>query len=116
MTTISIVPAEQTAKSANTSFPLDQWYVAGFSSELTYAGNETYRYYITEDGKTEVPAILALTWASGSGTLEEVAANAKNTGNLRFCYGISEQQYADRSAAGKRLASNIATITVVHGT
>lgn len=87
----------------------------GFSSELTYADNETYRYYITEDGKTEVPAILALTWASGSGTLEEVAAAAKNTGSLRFCYGISEQQYADQSAAGKRLASNIATITVVHG-
>ena len=86
----------------------------GFSSELTYAGNETYRYYITEDGKTEVPAILALTWASGSGTLEEVAAAAKNTGSLRFCYGISEQQYADQSAQGKRLASNIATITVVH--
>ena len=75
---------------------------------------ETYRYYITEDGKTEVPAILALTWASGSGTLEEVAAAAKNTGSLRFCYGISEQQYADQSAQGKRLASNIATITVVH--
>ena len=88
----------------------------GFSSELTYADNETYRYYITEDGKTEVPATLALTWASGSGTLEEVAAAAKNTGSLRFCYGISEQQYADQSAQGKRLASNIATITVVHGT
>ena len=56
----------------------------GFSSELTYADNETYRYYITEDGKTEVPAILALTWASGSGTLEEVAAAAKNTGSFRF--------------------------------
>ena len=87
----------------------------GFSSKLTWADNETYRYYITEDSKTEVPAILALTWASGSGTLEEVAAAAKSTGSLRFCYGISEQQYADRSAAGKRLASNIATITVVHG-
>ena len=85
----------------------------GFSSELTYAGSGTYRYYITEDGKTEVPAILALTWASGSGTLEEVAAAAKNTGSFRFCYGISEQQYADQSAQGKRLASNIATITVV---
>ena len=55
----------------------------------------------------------SLTWASGSGTLEEVAAAAKNTGSLRFCYGISEQQYADQSAQGKRLASNIATITVV---
>ena len=88
----------------------------GFSSTLTYADNEAFRYYITEDGKTEVPAILALTWASGSGTLEEVAAAAKNTGSLRFCYGISEQQYADQSAQGKRLASNIATITVVHGT
>ena len=88
----------------------------GFSSALTYTDNKACRYYITEDGKTEVPAILALTWASGSGTLEEVAAAAKNTGSLRFCYGISEQQYADQSAQGKRLASNIATITVVHGT
>lgn len=80
------------------------------------SGSLRFAYGITEDGKTEVPAILALTWASGSGTLEEVAAAAKNTGSLRFCYGISEQQYADQSAQGKRLASNIATITVVHGT
>ena len=87
-----------------------------FASTLTYEDSGVYKYYVNEDGKTEVPAILALTWASGSGTLEEVAAAAKNTGSLRFCYGISEQQYADQSAQGKRLASNIATITVVHGT
>ena len=86
----------------------------GFTGSLTYADSETYRYYITADGKTEVPAALALTWGSGSGTLEEVAATAKNTGNLRFVYGISEQQYADKSAAGKRLVSGIASVTVLH--
>ena len=57
MTTISIVPAEQTAKSANTSFPLDQWYVAGFSSELTDKPlgrtflNQKVVLYRTPDGK-----------------------------------------------------------------
>ena len=86
----------------------------GFGASLTYADSETYKYYITADGKTEVPAALALTWNSGTGTLEEVAATAKNTGNLRFVYGISEQQYTDKSAAGKRLVSNVANVTVVH--
>ncbi len=86
----------------------------GFTGSLTYADSETYRYYVTADGKTEVPAALALTWGSGSGTLEEVAATAKNTGNVRLVYGISEQQYADKSAAGKRLVSGIASVTVLH--
>ena len=86
----------------------------GFTGSLTYADSETYKYYVTADGKTEVPAALALTWNSGSGTLEEVAATAKNTGSVRFVYGISEQQYADKSAAGKRLVSGIVTVTVLH--
>ena len=86
----------------------------GFGSSLTYADSETCKYYITADGKTEAPAALALTWGSGSGTLGQVAAAAKNTGNLRFVYGISEQQYADKSAQGKRLVSNVASVTVVH--
>ncbi len=86
----------------------------GFSTSLTYADSETLKYYITADGKTEVPAALALTWGSGAGTLDDIAATAKNTGNIRFVYGISEQQYADKSAEGKRLVSKIATVTVVH--
>lgn len=39
---------------------------------------------------------------SSTGKLEEVAAKAENSGSIRFCYGISADQYG--SAAGKWLA------------
>ncbi len=85
----------------------------GFSGTLTYADKNTLRYYIDSEGeKTEVPAILALKWNSGTGTLDEVAAAAKDTGNIRFCYGIGADQYG--SAAGKRLVSNIAAVEVTY--
>ena len=85
----------------------------GFSGTLTYADKNTLKYYIDSEGeKTEVPAILALKWNSGTGTLDEVAATAKDTGNIRFCYGIGADQYG--SAAGKRLASNIVTVEVTY--
>lgn len=86
----------------------------GFSGKLTYAESQTNKYFFTNDSKTEVPAALALNWNTGKGTLEEVAATAKNTGNIRFAYGVSEQQFADKSAAGKRLVSNVASVTVIH--
>ena len=88
----------------------------GFTSTLTYEDSGVYKYYVNEDGATEVPAAILISWNTGSGTPEDIAKTAYISGSLRFCYGISEQQYADQSAQGKRLASNIATITVVHGT
>lgn len=87
-----------------------------FTSTLTYEDSGVYKYYVNEEGATEVPAAILLSWNTGSGTPEDIAKTAYISGSLRFCYGISEQQYADQSAQGKRLASNIATITVVHGT
>ncbi len=87
-----------------------------FASTLTFEENETYRYFGTESGMVEVPAALALSWNSGSGTLEEVAATAYNSGSIRFCFGISEQQYAEKSAKGKRLVSGVTTLTVIHPT
>ena len=87
-----------------------------FTSTLTYEDSGVYKYYVNEDGATEVPAAILLSWNTGSGTPEDIAKTAYISGNLRFAYGITEQQYADQSAQGKRLASNIATITVVHGT
>ena len=87
-----------------------------FTSTLTYEDSGVYKYYVNEEGATEVPAAILLSWSTGSGTPEDIAKTAYISGSLRFCYGISEQQYADQSAQGKRLASNIATITVVHGT
>lgn len=87
-----------------------------FTSTLTYEDSGVYKYYVNEDGATEVPAAILLSWSTGSGTPEDIAKTAYISGSLRFAYGITEQQYADQSAEGKRLAANIATITVVHGT
>lgn len=87
-----------------------------FTSTLTYEDSGVYKYYVNEEGATEVPAAILLSWSTGSGTPEDIAKTAYISGSLRFAYGITEQQYADQSAQGKRLASNIATITVVHGT
>lgn len=87
-----------------------------FTSTLTYEDSGVYKYYVNEEGATEVPAAILLSWNTGSGTPEDIAKTAYISGSLRFAYGITEQQYADQSAQGKRLASNIATITVVHGT
>ena len=87
-----------------------------FTSTLTYEDSGVYKYYVNKDGATEVPAAILLSWNTGSGTPEDIAKTAYISGSLRFAYGITEQQYADQSAQGKRLASNIATITVVHGT
>lgn len=84
-----------------------------FTSTLTYEDSGVYKYYVNEDGATEVPAAILLSWSTGSGTPEDIAKTAYISGSLRFAYGITEQQYADQSAQGKRLASNIATITVV---
>ena len=86
----------------------------GFASDLSYEDMGTYKYYCTADGATEVPAALALSWATGTGDLASVAAKAENTGNIRFGYGISEAQYEAKNVGGKRLVSKIATITVTH--
>ena len=86
----------------------------GFGADLSYEDMGIYKYYCTADGATEVPAALALTWATGTGDLASVAAKAENTGNIRFGYGISEAQYEAKKVGGKRLVSKIATVTVTH--
>ena len=85
-----------------------------FTSTLTYEDSGVYKYYVNEDGATEVPAAILISWNTGSGTPEDIAKTAYISGNLRFAYGITEQQYADQSAQGKRLASNVVTLTVTH--
>lgn len=86
----------------------------GFSSRLTYAESQSNKYFFTNDSKTEVSAALALSWSTGKGALEEVAATAKNTGSIRFAYGVSQEQFDAKSAAGKRLVSKVASVTVIH--
>ena len=102
-------------QSAGASFREEMYITAadatGFSAQLSYVDYTSCRYYVTADGdKIDVPAALALTWASGTGTLEEVAAKAENSGSIRFCYGISADQYG--SAAGKRLVSGVTSVTL----
>lgn len=83
----------------------------GFGSTLSYQDYQTCRWYIDGSGvKSDAPAALALCWNSGEGTVEQVAAGALDTDSIRFCYGISEDQYG--SAAGKRLVSGVVTVTV----
>lgn len=84
---------------------------AGYSGTLGYRDYQTCRWYIDGSGvKSDAPAALALCWNSGEGTVDEVAAGAVDTGSIRFCYSISEDQYG--SAAGKRLVSGVVTVTV----
>lgn len=86
----------------------------GFSSRLTYTESQSNKYFFTNGSKIEVPAALALSWSTGKGALEEVAATAKNTGSIRFAYGVSQEQFDAKSAAGKRLVSEVASVTVIH--
>lgn len=102
-------------QSAGASFREEMYVTAadatGFSAQLSYVDYTSCRYYVTADGdKIDAPAALALTWASGTGTLEEAAAKAENSGSIRFCYGISADQYG--SAAGKRLVSGVTSVTL----
>lgn len=102
-------------QSAGASFREEMYVTAvdatGFSAQLSYVDYTSCRYYVTADGdKIDAPAALALTWAYGTGKLEEVAAKAENSGSIRFCYGISADQYG--SAAGKRLVSGATSVTL----
>lgn len=74
-------------------------------------------YYIDEKGSTKVPAGVALKWTAGSlkdGTVADFAAKAVDTTGLRFVYGMSQAQYKDMSAAGKRMPSGVTAITVTY--
>lgn len=73
--------------------------------------------YIDEKGASKVPAGIALKWTAGSlkdGTVADLAAKAVDTAGLRFVYGMSQAQYKDMSAAGKRMPSGVTAITVTY--
>ena len=115
MAATEYVTMDALLQSAGASFREEMYITAadatGFSAQLSYVDYTSCRYYVTADGdKIDAPAALALTWASGTGTLEEVAAKAENSGSIRFCYGISADQYG--SAAGKRLVSGVTSVTL----
>lgn len=85
----------------------------GFAAELTYENMNALKYYFTDaENKEDVPAALALTWDSGAKTLEQLAASAYDSGSIRFCYGVGENEYG--TAAGKRLVSGVVTLDVTY--
>lgn len=74
-------------------------------------------YYVDEKGSAKVPAGIALKWTTGSmkdGTVADLAAKAVDTSGLRFVYGISQDQYKNMSAAGKRMPSGVTAVTVIY--
>ena len=74
-------------------------------------------YYIDEKGSAKVPAGIALKWTAGSmkdGTVADLAGKAVDTSGLRFVYGISQDQYKNMSAAGKRMPSGVTAVTVIY--
>ncbi len=66
--------------------------------------------------ETQAPAAFMIAWNTGVGTLEQVAAEAKPAGTIRFGYGISQQQHAENAAVGgARLISPVETVTINAG-
>lgn len=107
-----------------TVIPNDNKNLSVSKSEL-----DTCKYYFDADGvRNEVPAALLLSWTSGElvdkngkvlTTVEELANSAYDSGNIRFGYGVSQEQYDNRNTTGlrgMRLVSNVATLsfTQVH--
>ncbi len=70
---------------------------------------------VDAEGKA-VPTAFALSWENGSldeGSAADIAANAKNSGSIRFVSGMTAQEAEERSAAGNRMPSGVVSVTVV---
>ncbi len=84
---------------------------------------EAARFYpdgSSPDVYTDVPAVIALAWSSGSagdyGTPDDALTNlaaAAVRDDLRFACGISAEEFANASAPGERLTQSLREITVV---
>ena len=86
--------------------------IVGHFNECTITNN--YNYGTVSRNKDSVDCAMGgaigFDRKSGTGTPEKVAAKAENSGSIRFCYGISADQYG--SAAGKRLVSGVTSVTL----
>ena len=70
---------------------------------------------VDADGNA-VPTAFALTWEQGNlseTTAAAIAAEAKNTGNIRFVSGMTAAEAEGKNAAGMRMPSGVLSITVV---
>ena len=86
--------------------------IGGLFNECTITNS--YNYGTVSRNKDSVDCAMGgaigFDRKSGTGTPEKVAAKAENSGSIRFCYGISADQYG--SAAGKRLVSGVTSVTL----
>ena len=79
----------------------------GLQGTLTKEDYETKnKYYDAEGTEFPAPAAVCIRWNSGAGTIESLMQDAVMTGDLRFGYGISEDE-KDGSSAGNRLISPV---------
>ena len=92
---------------------------SGYTSTVSYEDLRDKNLYFdgtTENG-VEVPAAIAICWNSDKNDsfvnlFESAKSSAYESGNLRFCYGISKDEIG--SVPGKRLASNVVSLTVTY--
>lgn len=70
--------------------------------------------YFDKDGNSSAaPPAFAIKYGAATGTLETAAAIAKYSDNIRFGYGISQEQYDDKvNTGGRRLVSPVRTVDV----
>ncbi|MDR3310554.1 MAG: S-layer homology domain-containing protein, partial [Oscillospiraceae bacterium] len=84
---------------------------------MSYDDVRLHDLYISGQDQTVVPAGIAVKWESGelgAGGVAALAAAARDSGNIRFVYGISADQYLAMNAAGARSPSQIMSMTVVY--
>ncbi len=88
---------------------------SGSTSEISGDDLRACKWYYDADGnRYEAPATFAITSSSLTGTLEEVAAVAQASDDLRFGYGISEKQYEDKEeVGGRRLVSPVLSVELM---
>ena len=63
-----------------------------------------------------VPTGLAITWENGNldeGSVKDIAAGARNSGNLRFVCGATEEELDAKNAAGNRMPTGVIEIIIV---
>ena len=68
------------------------------------------KFYLPDGTETIVPAAIAIHWTTGSGELEELLEDAVQTQDLRFGYGITEEE--KENAPGNKLISPVDSMVI----
>ena len=87
---------------------------SGSSSTLSMETLEECSFFYDEEGNARtVPAAICIAYGSWNGSLSDAAEACRTMNDLRFGYGISQQQYADKTeVGGKRCVSPVEQVTI----